>query len=78
MKQHSWTPKAENRNPDSRYYHCYDVVDYEGEPRPEVFVAVPAIDISTPDGRLDNLAAITGIVEFQIGCEVENFICEEV
>ncbi len=78
MKQHSWTPKDENRNPDSRYYHAWDVVDFEGEPRPEVFIAVPRIDISTPEGRLDNLAAVTGIVEFQIGCEVENFVLEEV
>ena len=52
MKRHSWTPKDENRNPESRYYHAWDVVDWEGEPRPEVFIAVPRIDISTAEGRI--------------------------
>jgi hypothetical protein len=33
MKQHSWNVHEENRNPNSQYFHCYDVVDWEGEER---------------------------------------------
>tara|TARA_R100000278_G_scaffold2117_2_gene4086 strand:- start:701 stop:937 length:237 start_codon:yes stop_codon:yes gene_type:complete len=77
MKQHSWNVHEENRNPNSQYFHCYDVVDWEGEERPEVFVCVPKVDKTCSLERSEQLAAVTGIVEQQIGCEVETFRMEE-
>jgi len=77
MQEHKWNVHKESRNPDSRYYHCYDVIDWEGENRPEVFCAVPKIDLATAENRSDNIAAISGIVEMQIGCDIESFSYEE-
>jgi hypothetical protein len=77
MKEHEWNVPDHMRNDQSRYYNCYDVVDWEGENRPEVFCAVPKIDLTTAENRSDNIAAISGIVEMQIGCDVESFSYEE-
>jgi len=40
-------------------------------------VIVPAIDLSTPEDRLENLSAISGALESIVG-EVDSFSYEEV
>jgi hypothetical protein len=60
-----------------RQYNCYDIetvnkeVDYKN-----CTVFVPAIDLSTPEGRLENLSAISGALETFVG-EIESFRYEE-
>ena len=42
-----------------------------------IMVAVPKIDLSTAEDRLENLAAISGIVEKQYRGGVQSFTYEE-
>ena len=63
-----------------RYYDCSHIVNEitgEMENNLSIMVAVPKIDLSTPENRQENLAAISGIVEQQYGGGVESFTCEE-
>lgn len=67
-------------DPNFRYYDCSHIVNEitgEEEKNLTIMVAVPKIDLSTPEDRQENLAAISGIVEQQYGGGVESFACEE-
>ena len=67
-------------DPNFRYYDCTNIVNEitgEEERNLSIMVAVPRIDLSTPENRQENLAAISGIVEQQYGGGVESFTCEE-
>ena len=67
-------------DPNFRYYDCSNIVNEitgEEENNLSIMVAVPKIDLSTPENRQENLAAISGIVEQQYGGGVESFTCEE-
>ena len=67
-------------DPNFRYYDCSNIVNEitgEEENNLSIMVAVPKIDLSTPENRQENLAAISGIVEQQYGAGVESFTCEE-
>lgn len=61
-----------------RYYKCTNIetVSKEVEYK-NCVVNVPAIDLSTPEDRLDNLAAISWALESIVG-EVDSFRYEEV
>ena len=61
-----------------RQYNCYDIQSVN----PDVIyhncvVSVPTIDLSTPEDRLDNLAAISWALESIVG-QVDSFRYEEV
>ena len=63
---------------DLRCYNCTDIKTVNTDV--EYFnckVFVPSIDLSTPEDRLDNLAAISGALESIVG-EVDSFRYEEV
>ena len=63
-----------------RYYDCSNIVNEitgEEENNLSIMVAVPKIDLSTPENRQENLAAISGIVEEQYRGGVESFTYEE-
>ena len=67
-------------NPNFRYYDCSNIVNEitgEEENNLSIMVAVPKIDLSTPENRQENLATISGIVEEQYGCGVQSFTYEE-
>jgi len=67
-------------DPNFRYYDCSHIVNEitgEEENNLSIMVAVPKIDLSTPENRQENLAAISGIVEQQYGGGVESFACKE-
>ena len=67
-------------NPDFRYYDCSHIVNEitgEEENNLSIMVAVPKIDLSTAENRQENIAAISGIVEEQYGCDVQSFTYEE-
>ena len=61
-----------------RQYNCYNIetvskeVDYKN-----CVVSVPAIDLSMPEDRQENLSAISGALENIVG-EVDSFSYEEV
>jgi len=61
-----------------RQYNCYDIKTVNTDV--EYFnctVFVPAIDLSMPEDRLENLSAISGALENIVG-EVDSFSYEEV
>ena len=63
-----------------RYYDCSHIVNEitgEEENNLSIMVAVPKIDLSTPENRQENLATISGIVEQQYGGGVQSFTYEE-
>ncbi len=67
-------------DPNFRYYDCTNIVNEitgEEERNLSIMVAVPRIDLSTPENRQENLAAISGIVEEQYRGGVQSFSYEE-
>ena len=63
-----------------RYYDCSHIINEitgEEENNLSIMVAVPKIDLSTPENRQENLATISGIVEEQYGGGVQSFTYEE-
>ena len=67
-------------DPNFRYYDCTNIVNEitgEEERNLSIMVAVPRIDLSTPENRQENLAAISGIVEEQYRGSVQSFSYEE-
>ena len=67
-------------DPNFRYYDCSHIVNEitgEEEDNLSIMVAVPRIDLSTAENRQENIAAISGIVEEQYGCDVQSFTYEE-
>jgi hypothetical protein len=67
-------------DPNFRYYDCTNIVNEitgEEERNLSIMVAVPRIDLSTPENRQENLAAISGIVEEQYRGGVQSFTYEE-
>ena len=67
-------------DPNFRYYDCSNIVNEitgEEERNLSIMVAVPRIDLSTPENRQENLAAISGIVEEQYRGGVQSFTYEE-
>ena len=63
-----------------RYYDCSNIVDETTGVEQEnlsIMVAVPKIDLDTPENRQENLAAISGIVEEQYRRGVQSFSYEE-
>ena len=63
-------------DPNFRYYDVDGIVDgITGveQDNLSIMVAVPRIDLSTPENRQENLAAISGIVEEQYRRPVETF-----
>lgn len=53
-------------------YRCFDIVTEDGTPYNSCVVTVPAIEMSKPEDRYENLVAITGALETLVG-PVENF-----
>ena len=67
-------------DPNFRYYDCKNIVDENTgieQDNLAIMVAVPKIDLSTAENRQENIAAISGIVEEQYGCDVQSFTYEE-
>lgn len=67
-------------DPNFRYYDCNNIVDEitgEEQENLTIMVAVPRIDLDTPENRQENLAAISGIVEEQYRGGVQSFTYEE-
>ena len=67
-------------DPNFRYYDCSNIVDEntgEEQDNLSIMVAVPKIDLSTPENRQENIAAISGIVEEQYRRGVQSFTYEE-
>ena len=67
-------------DPNFRYYDCSNIVDEntgEEQDNLSIMVAVPKIDLSTAENRLENIAAISGIVEEQYRRGVQSFTYEE-
>ena len=67
-------------DPNFRYYDCNNIVDEitgEEQDNLTIMVAVPRIDLDTPENRQENLAAISGIVEEQYRGGVQSFTYEE-
>ena len=67
-------------DPSFRYYDCSEIVDSKTGKEQDnltIMVAVPCIDLSTPENRQENLVSISKIVEEQYRREVESFTCEE-
>ena len=67
-------------DPNFRYYDCNNIVDEttgEEQNNLSIMVAVPKIDLSTPENRQENIAAISGIVEEQYRRGVQSFTYEE-
>lgn len=67
-------------DPSFRYYDCSEIVDSttgKEQDNLTIMVAVPRIDLSTPENRQENLVSISKIVEEQYRREVESFTCEE-
>ena len=67
-------------DPNFRYYDCKNIVDEttgEEQDNLTIMVAVPKIDLSTPQNRHENLVAISGIVEQQYRNGVDSFTYEE-
>ncbi len=60
-----------------RYYKCTDIETVDGTPYNSCVVSVPAIDLSDPLDRCDNLVAISGALENIVG-EVNRFSYTEV
>jgi hypothetical protein len=63
-----------------RYYDCKNIVDEttgEEQDNLTIMVAVPKIDLDTPENRAENIAAISGIVEEQYRRGVQSFSYEE-
>ena len=63
-----------------RYYDCKNIVDEttgEEQDNLTIMVAVPKIDLDTPENRAQNIAAISGIVEEQYRRGVQSFSYEE-
>ena len=63
-----------------RYYDCNNIIDEitgEEQDNLSIMVAVPRIDLSTAENRLENIAAISGIVEEQYRRGVQSFTYEE-
>lgn len=54
------------------HYRCFDIKTEDGTPYNYLVVTVPAIDLSTPENRYENLVAISGALESIIG-SVETF-----
>lgn len=54
------------------HYRCFDIVTEDGTPYNSCVVTVPAIDLSKPEDRYENLVAISGALENLIG-PVETF-----
>ena len=53
-------------------YRCFEIVTEDGTPYNSCVVTVPAIDLSKPEDRYENLVAITGALETLVG-PVETF-----
>lgn len=53
-------------------YRCFEIVTEDGTPYNSCVVTVPAIDLSEPEDRYENLVAITGALETLVG-PVETF-----
>jgi hypothetical protein len=67
-------------DPNFRYYDCNNIVDEitgVEQDNLSIMVAVPRIDLDTPENRQENLAAISGIVEEQYRRGVQSFTYEE-
>ena len=67
-------------DPNFRYYDCSHIIDEntgEEQDNLSIMVAVPKIDLSTPENRQENIAAISGIVEEQYRRGVQSFTYEE-
>jgi hypothetical protein len=67
-------------DPNFRYYDCSNIVDENTgveQDNLSIMVAVPKIDLSTPENRQENIAAISGIVEEQYRRGVQSFTYEE-
>ena len=67
-------------DPKFRYYDCKNIVDEitgEEQDNLTIMVAVPRIDLDTPESRAENIAAISGIVEEQYRRGVQSFSYEE-
>lgn len=67
-------------DPNFRYYDCNNIVDEitgTEQVNLSIMVAVPRIDLDTPENRQENLAAISGIVEEQYRRGVQSFTYEE-
>ena len=58
------------------HYRCFDIRTEDGTPYNSCVVTVPAIDLSTPENRYENLVAISGALEGLIG-PVETFSYKE-
>ena len=54
-----------------------DEITGEEQDNLSIMVAVPRIDLSTAENRLENIAAISGIVEEQYRRGVQSFTYEE-
>lgn len=57
-------------------YRCFDIVTEDGTPYNSCVVTVPAIELSNPEDRYENLVAITGALETLVG-PVETFCYSE-
>ena len=62
-------------DPSFRYYDCSEIVDSKTGKEQDnltIMVAVPRIDLSTPENRQENLVSISKIVEEQIvrNCQI--------
>lgn len=57
-------------------YRCFEIVTEDGTPYNSCVVTVPAIDLSKPEDRYENLVAITGALETLVG-PVETFSYSE-
>jgi hypothetical protein len=67
-------------DPNFRYYDCKNIIDEttgEEQDNLTIMVAVPKIDLDTPENRAENIAAISGIVEEQYRRGVQSFSYEE-
>lgn len=67
-------------DPNFRYYDCNNIIDEttgEEQNNLSIMVAVPRIDLSTPENRQENIATISGIVEEQYRRGVQSFSYEE-
>ena len=67
-------------DPNFRYYDCKNIIDETTgieQDNLEIMVAVPKIDLDTPENRAENIAAISGIVEEQYRRGVQSFSYEE-
>jgi|TARA_B100001094_G_scaffold214483_1_gene208563 hypothetical protein len=67
-------------DPNFRYYDCKNIVDEitgEEQDNLTIMVAVPRIDLNTPEDRQENIVAISGVVEQQYRNGVQSFTYEE-